>query len=413
MAITPAQIIERKRDGKVLSTGEIWTLITGFGKGSVTDYQMSAFAMAVLFQGMNTRETADLTTAMADSGERFSFPLDAPPRVDKHSTGGVGDKISLILAPLLACDQLWVPMISGRGLGITGGTLDKLESIPGFRVALSLDDALAQLSRIGIVMMGQTKDICPVDRKLYALRDVTATVPSIPLIVSSIMSKKIAESLDRLVVDVKFGSGAFMKSRGEAESLARALGEVARRVGLDFHTRLTPMNQPLGQTIGNSLEVREAVDVLRGSGPPDVRALVLELAETVAESPRNQLESWLDSGTAWQKFQSMVDAQGGDAASLEFIGRTHEPAPIIADVPARRSGSINRVDAETLGRAALALGAGRKKASDKIDPAVGFDRIAKTGDTITEGEPLLRIHARSSEDIAAAAIAAHEAVDIT
>ncbi len=407
--MSPVSIIERKRDGHPLSREEISAIVDGFTSGSVPDYQMSAFAMAVYFSGMDARETADLTRAMVGSGERFTFPDDAPTVVDKHSTGGVGDKVSLVLAPLLACDRLWVPMISGRGLGITGGTLDKLESIPCFDVRLSQERALDQLREIGLVMIGQTDAICPADRKLYALRDVTATVPSQPLIISSIMSKKIAESLDRLVLDVKFGSGAFMKSRGDAQSLADGLAAVAAEVGLAFHALLTPMDEPLGASVGNVLEVHESLACLGGGGPDDLRQLVLDLAEKVADAPRATLESWLDDGTALRKFEALCAAQGGDLAAFAALA----PAPVVREFPADRSGTVTRVDALAIGTASVALGAGRQRSDDAVDPAVGFDRIVKTGTPVRSGEPLLRIHASSSSGADSAALALGGAIAIS
>ncbi|MDF1755010.1 MAG: thymidine phosphorylase, partial [Verrucomicrobiales bacterium] len=311
-------VIEKKREGKELSDSEIRDFINGYTTGDIADYQMSALAMAIYFQGMTAEETASLTHAMLESGEVFAYPDSAPRVVDKHSTGGIGDKVSLILAPLLACDDLWVPMISGRGLGITGGTLDKLESIPGFDVSVTREAAVRQLEKIGVVMMGQTPEVCPADKKLYALRDVTATVPSQPLIVASIMSKKLAETLDSLVLDVKFGSGAFMKKKEDAISLASAMQSVGEAMGVETHTVLNPMDEPLGQTVGNALEVLESIETLQGGGPGDLRKIVLDLAEKVAvNADRAQLESWLDDGTAFAKFGELVEAQGGDAAVLE------------------------------------------------------------------------------------------------
>ncbi len=390
--------IERKRDGGELSTAEIQEFIRGYTSGEIPDYQASAFAMAVFFRGMNAVETGALTRAMMRSGRVLEYPAGSPPKVDKHSTGGIGDKVSLILAPLLACDDLWVPMISGRGLGITGGTLDKLESIPFFNVSLSEEQTLNQLDRIGVAMIGQTADICPADKKLYALRDVTATVPSPPLIVASIMSKKLAESLDRLVLDVKFGSGAFMKTRAEAESLAAALTAVGSEMGVKTSHLLTPMDEPLGHTAGNALEVAESVDTLQGRGPSDLVELTLDLAAQVSNVGREQLSKWLADGTAWRKFVAMVEAQNGHASALERIGQVHR-APVIHDLPAPRSGKIARMDAGTIGRACVALGAGRAKASDAIDFAVGVSAIRKVGEGIEKGEPLLRIHARSETSL--------------
>ena len=390
--------IERKRDGGELSAAEIQEFIRGYTSGEIPDYQASAFAMAVFFRGMNAAETGALTRAMMHSGHVLEYPAGSPPKVDKHSTGGIGDKVSLILAPLLACDDLWVPMISGRGLGITGGTLDKLESIPGFNVSLSEEQTLAQLEKIGVAMIGQTADICPADKKLYALRDVTATVPSQPLIVASIMSKKLAESLDRLVLDVKFGSGAFMKARAEAESLAAALTAVGREMGVQTSHLLTRMDEPLGHSAGNALEVAEAVDALQDRGPLDLVTLTLDLAAQVSNVPREQLAAWLADGTAWRKFVAMVEAQGGKASALERIAEIHR-APCVRELPAPAAGLITRMDAGTIGRACVALGAGRAKASDAIDFAVGVSAIRKVGERIERGETLMRIHARSEASL--------------
>ncbi len=403
--------IERKRDGAELSSAEIQEFIRGYTSGEIPDYQASAFAMAVFFRGMNAAETGALTRAMMHSGRCLAHPPGSPPKVDKHSTGGIGDKVSLILAPLLACDDLWVPMISGRGLGITGGTLDKLESIPGFNVSLSEAQTLAQLEKIGVAMIGQTADICPADKKLYALRDVTATVPSQPLIVASIMSKKLAESLDRLVLDVKFGSGAFMKTRAEAEALAAALTAVGSEMGVKTSHLLTPMDEPLGHTAGNALEVTEAVETLQGRGPRDLVKLTLDLAAQVSTASRERLAAWLADGTAWKKFVAMVEAQGGDATALERIAEVHR-APCHHDIPASASGRIARMDGGTIGRACVALGAGRAKASDTIDFAVGVSAIRKIGESVERGETLLRIHARSEETLRAVLPDFERAVEI-
>ncbi|MEO7168300.1 MAG: thymidine phosphorylase [Chthoniobacterales bacterium] len=394
-------LIERKRDGHELSPAEIRALIDGFTRGEIPDYQMSAWAMAVFFRGMTPNETEHLTAAMLESGCVLKYPPGSPPKVDKHSTGGIGDKVSLVLAPLLACDEVWVPMISGRGLGITGGTLDKLESIPGFIVHLDETRALRQLEKIGVFMIGQTADICPADKKLYALRDVSGTVPSQPLIVASIMSKKLAENLDRLVLDVKFGSGAFMKTRAEAAELAAAMSAVGERMGVQVSTLLNPMEAPLGRSVGNVLEVAEAVATLRDSGPEDLVELTLNLAATVATAPREQLARWLRDGTAWAKFVALVEAQGGDATALEKIHATHA-APIVHPLPAPQAGVIEQMDAEAIGRAALLLGAGRGCASDAIDFAVGISEIRKPGERIEPGEPLMLVHARSAAQLAAA-----------
>jgi len=388
--------IERKRDGAELSAAEIEAFIQGFTSGDIPEYQASAWAMAVYFQGMTAAETGHLTRAMMHSGSVLKYPAGSPLKVDKHSTGGVGDKVSLILAPLLACDELWVPMISGRGLGITGGTLDKLESIPGFRVGLSEAETLAQLEKLGVAMIGQTASICPADKKLYALRDVTATVPSQPLIVASIMSKKLAESLDRLVLDVKFGSGAFMKTREQAESLAAALTNVGREMGVKTTHLLTPMDEPLGLTAGNALEVAESVECLQGRGPVDLRELTLNLAGEVSNVSRERLAGWLDDGTAWRKFVAMVEGQGGDAKVLERIAEHHR-APVLRDYLAPKAGILGRMDADAIGRAVVALGGGRSRATDAIDFAVGCSAIKKVGSVVEKSQPLLRIHARSED----------------
>jgi pyrimidine-nucleoside phosphorylase len=389
-------LIEKKRDGHELTKDEIEQLITGFISGAVADYQMSAWAMAVFFKGMTTEETRHLTTAMMESGSMLSYPKTSPPKVDKHSTGGIGDKTSLVLAPLLACDESWVPMISGRGLGITGGTLDKLESIPGFNIHIDERRAIAQLKSIGVFMIGQTADLCPADKKLYALRDVTGTVPSQPLIVASIMSKKLAENLNRLVLDVKFGSGAFMKTKTEAQQLAAAMTEVGELMGVKVAHLLSPMDEPLGRTVGNALEVIECVEVLQGSGPEDVVNLVLDLAEKVSTAKRPQLATWLKDGTAWKKFISLVYAQDGDASSLEKLSEIHR-APVIQAFAAKSAGTVKKMDAETIGRASLLLGGGRKTADDAIDFAVGFSGVRKIGEKVEKGEPLLHVHARSEQ----------------
>ena len=390
-------LISRKRDGEELSAGDIRRLIGGYTSGEVPDYQMSAFAMAVVFKGMTSAETAALTRAMMESGDHFTHRAGHPPVVDKHSTGGIGDKVSLVLAPLVACSGCWVPMVSGRGLGITGGTLDKLEAIPGFDVHLSLDDAAAQLERLGVVMMGQTERFCPADKKLYALRDVTGTVPSIPLITASIMSKKLAESLDRLVLDVKFGSGAFMRTRKDAETLAASLTAVGAEMGVAVHAVLNPANEPTGRAVGNALEVIEALECLAGGGPADLREITLDLAEKIAGVPRGDLARWLDDGSARRKFEGLVAAQGGRPGDLPRLGEIHR-APIRREMLAPLTGTVTKVDAGMIGQAAMQLGAGRAMANDGVDAAVGFDRLVKVGETVHAGHPLCRIHARRAVD---------------
>jgi pyrimidine-nucleoside phosphorylase len=392
-------LIEKKREGNELTAAEIAYLVSGFTHGEIADYQMSAWAMAVFFQGMTPTETHHLTKAMMESGRVLEYPDGTPPKVDKHSTGGIGDKISLVLAPLLACDEVWVPMICGRGLGITGGTLDKLESIPGFNVHIDERRALAQLESIGVFIIGQTADICPADRKLYALRDVTGTIPSQPLIAASIMSKKLAENLDRLVLDVKFGTGAFMKTRKEAKQLAASMTKVGKLMGVKVSHLLSPMDEPLGRAVGNALEVAECVEILQGGGPSDVVDLVLDLAEKVSKAPRATLARWLSDGTAWRKFISLVYAQDGDASSLEKITDVHR-APIIHPLRAQSAGTVKKMDAEIIGRVSLFLGGGRQAADDEIDFAVGLSGIKKVGENVDAQEPLLCVHARTDQALA-------------
>ena len=390
-------LIEKKRDGVALTAEEIRALIGGYVGGDVPDYQMAALAMAVFFRGMDKTETTALTMEMRDSGDVFSWPAGTPPKVDKHSTGGVGDKVSLILAPLLACEGVWVPMISGRGLGFTGGTLDKLESIPGFRVNLAWPEMLGQLENVGCFIAGQTDSLCPADRKLYALRDVTGTVASLPLIVASIMSKKLAESLDRLVLDVKHGRGAFMPKREDAQKLADAMVAVGRGAGVETHALLNPMDQPLGRTAGNALEVAECVEVLQGGGPPDLIDLTLDLAGHLVPASREDLEKHLREGSAWRKFVAMVEAQGGDASALESMRTVHR-APLVTDVPAPAEGRLEKLDALEIGRLCVQLGAGRAKAGDAVDFAVGVECLRKEGDKVSRGEPVLRVHSRAAVD---------------
>lgn len=387
-------LIEHKRDGGVLSSGDIRHVIDAFTRGDMPEYQMSALAMAIYFRGMTPEETAALTEAMLHSGTMLLWNDHDPMRVDKHSTGGIGDKTSLILAPLLACDNVWVPMISGRGLGITGGTLDKLESIPGFRTQLNEVEIHNVIDRIGCVMVGQTAGICPADKKLYALRDVTGTVPSIPLITASIMSKKLAEGLNRLVLDVKWGSGAFMKTEADAHHLAQSLVTVGQAMGVRSSVRLSAMNEPTGESAGNALEVAECVRCLKGEGPQDLEDIVLDLASAVSISPRAELRAMLHRGEAWLKFQKMVQAQGGNVEALEKMTSVHR-APFIGELKATASGTLTKMDAGGIGQAVLELGAGRSKAADPIDYAVGCDQIAKTGTQVQAGDVLLRVHART------------------
>ena len=403
-------LIARKREGEELSADEIGRLVNGYVSGDVADYQMSAFAMAVYFKGMSAVETAALTRAMIASGDVFDHPAGAAV-VDKHSTGGIGDKVSLILAPLVACAGCRVPMVSGRGLGITGGTLDKLESIPGFRVGVSIEEADEILDQLGVVMMGQTDRFCPADKKLYALRDVTGTVPSIPLITASIMSKKMAETLDRLVLDVKYGTGAFMKTKADAEVLAAGMIAVGKEMGVEVFAVLNEMSEPTGRAVGNALEVIEALECLDGGGPDDLRNVVLDLSEKIAGIGRAELEKILDDGSARRKFDELVVIQGGKVEDLGRLAEIHK-APVIRDVVSENGGTVCGVDAGKIGQASLELGAGRAKATDPVDFAVGFDKLVKSGEPIVQGDVLVRVHARTEKDADKASAAVLAAISI-
>lgn len=387
----PQWIIEKKRDGKELSDEEIAFLVQGCTEGSIPDYQMAAFAMAVYFNGMTPRETAALTIEMMLSGETID-PASLPGiKADKHSTGGIGDKTSLIVAPLAAACGLTVPMISGRGLGITGGTLDKLESIPGYRTGLSAMEFFQTLETVGCSIIGQTAEIAPADKKLYALRDVTGTVPSIPLITASIMSKKLAEGLDVLVLDVKWGKGAFMKTVEKARELAQAMVEVGTQMEKKVRALITDMNQPLGRSAGNALEVQECLEVLRGGGPNDLNELSVELTAHMLQlsgkfpdpgTAREKCFQTLENKAALEKFEAMVSAHGG-ATDWKFA-----EAAIQEAVPSPADGIVSAVDAELIGKACLLLGAGRQNACDLVDHAVGIAQMKKPGEPIRKGEPL-------------------------
>ncbi|HEY1600958.1 MAG TPA: thymidine phosphorylase [Pirellulales bacterium] len=390
------QCIARKRDGEALSADEIDALVRAYATNHIPDYQMSAWAMAVYLRGMNSAETMALTRAMLHSGQTLEAD-DATPRVDKHSTGGIGDKSSFTIAPLLACCGLHVPMISGRGLGATGGTLDKLESIPGLRTNLSAGEVRDIVRRVGCVITSASAELVPADRKLYALRDVTGTVASIPLITASILSKKLAENLTALVLDVKFGSGAFMKTRGQARALAESLVNMAARLGLRTTALLTAMNQPNGRLAGNAVEIDEALETLAGGGPADMRELSLALAGEIivarelAPGPAAAqllLADHLDSGRALEKFRQMVTAQGGN---LDAPRRRAPTWPLTAT----DSGFIKSIDAERLGLAIVELGGGRKKLGDPVDHSVGIEILVRLGDPIVAGQPLLNIFAEA------------------
>jgi pyrimidine-nucleoside phosphorylase len=403
-------VIRKKRDGAELAPAEIDALIRGYTAGEVPDYQASAWLMAALLRGLTRAETAVLTNAMLHSGVVLDLSEFAAPKVDKHSTGGVGDKTSLVLAPLVAAGGLIVPMISGRGLGHTGGTLDKLESIPGFDVNLSLDRFREVLRRAGCCMIGQTNEIAPADRKLYALRDVTGTVESPSLICASIMSKKLAEGIDGLVLDVKVGSGAFMKTDEDATFLAQLLIETGQRMGKRVAALLTDMDQPLGFKIGNALEVEEAIDVLKGDGPRDLRDLCLELAawmfhvghpETSIEQGRDRAAQLIASGHAIEKFRRMIELQGGDPRVVDDAGRLPR-AKHSLDITSPCAGYVASIQSEAVGVAGVVLGGGREKKEDSIDPAVGIVLHKKVGDAVAAGESLCTVH-YSSESRAAGA----------
>ncbi|MCC7476505.1 MAG: thymidine phosphorylase, partial [Pirellulales bacterium] len=397
-------LISKKRDGLELTAGEIGSLITGYVRGEVPDYQMAAWAMAVFLRGMTVAETAALTEHMLHSGVTFQWPAGEAPKVDKHSTGGIGDKVSLPLAPLLACCDLQVPMISGRGLGATGGTLDKLEAIPGFRTNLTTAEFQQVCRNVGCVISGATADLVPADRKLYALRDVTGTVPSIPLITASIMSKKLAEGLDALVLDVKHGSGAFMKSLGDAQALARSMVDTGKRMGVPTVAILTDMNQPLGRMAGNANEVNESVDALCGKGPADLvevtlalgaELLVLTKREPTISAARQRLEKLLTSGEALEKFREMVSAQGGSLDAPRPIAPKH-------DVAAPQAGYIAAIDTEQLGYVVINLGGGRRQLGDQLDLSVGFEMLVRLGDEVDAGQPVARLFAQADAAVHAA-----------
>jgi pyrimidine-nucleoside phosphorylase len=401
--MNPVTVIARKRDGMALSGEEIKDFVAGFTSGEIPDYQMSALAMAIFFRGMNGEETAALTAAMLHSGTVLKWPPGTPPTVDKHSTGGLGDKVSLVLAPLLACQGMAVPMISGRGLGPTGGTLDKLEAIAGFRTNLSLTEMQDVTQRVGCVITGASQELAPADRKLYALRDVTGTVPSIPLITGSILSKKLAEGLRALVMDVKWGSGAFMKTLEEARALANSLVAVGKAMSLPVTALLTDMNQPLGRMCGNAVEVDESLAALQGEGPPDLTELTVRLGaellrmtglETDTQKAMQRLRGDLANGRALAKFEEMVAAQGGSLSAA----RPRAPEAI---VHATQSGYLARIQTEALGWAVIHMGGGRKKLTDPIDHSVGLEMLKRLGDTVEVGEPLVRlfVHAAQRDDV--------------
>jgi pyrimidine-nucleoside phosphorylase len=399
--IRPAELIQRKRDGAELSADEIGELVLAYARDQVPDYQMAAFCMAVYFMGLTPAETHALTDAMVRSGEVVDLSPLGRKVVDKHSTGGVGDKTSIALGPVVAACGVPFAKMSGRGLGHTGGTLDKLESIPGFRVELGIEEFLAQVREVGMAIIGQTAELVPADKRLYALRDVTATVDIIPLIASSIMSKKIAGGADAIVLDVKVGDGAFMKTLDSARELAEAMRELGMRAGREVVCELTDMDQPLGRAVGNALEIREAVATLQGQGPDDFEELVLGAASHLlavsdlgidAAEGRRRAEEALTRGTALEVYERWVEAQGGDP-SLEVLPR----APFVAEAFAETDGFVREVSATHIGVTALELGAGRLRKEDTIDHAVGVVCAAKRGDGVQAGQVLAEIHARDAD----------------
>ncbi|MEZ4221177.1 MAG: thymidine phosphorylase [Polyangiaceae bacterium] len=402
--MNPVPLIIRKRDGGTLSAQEIRDLVNAYVKGDVADYQMSAFLMAAFLRGMSDAETVALTDTMLHSGDVLSLPSVRRPKVDKHSTGGVGDKISLCLAPLVAECGVAVPMISGRGLGHTGGTLDKLEAIPGYRVDLDAKRFERQVRDTGLAIIGQTARLAPADRRLYALRDVTGTVEFIPFIVASILSKKLAEGIDGLVLDVKVGRGAFMKDLAAAQALARAMVRVGTRAKKKVVALLTDMNVPIGTTIGNALETREAIEVLMGQGPDDTRELTLLLGTEMllvagvtkkASEARRRLETAIKNGKGLERFAMMVAAQGGDRRAVldpSRLPRAKKQLPVASS----HSGYVAECDCLELGLAAVAMGAGRTRADQKVDPAVGIELLKKPGDRVKRGDVLALLHLRSA-----------------
>ena len=414
--LRPAELIEQKRNGGEHDPAELAELILAYARDEVPDYQMAAWCMAVYFNGLTNDETHALTDAMIRSGETLDLGSALGRKVvDKHSTGGVGDKTSLAVGPIVGACGVPLGKMSGRGLGHTGGTLDKLESIPGFRVELTTDELVAQLRDVGVAIVGQTADLVPADKKLYALRDVTATVDIVPLIASSIMSKKLAAGADAIVLDVKVGDGAFMKTLDDARELAVQMREIGVRAGREVTCLLTDMDQPLGRAVGNALEVEEARDTVRGDGPPDLTELVLDAcARLLAYSDlgididegRRRAEAAVADGTALDTYERWIRAQGGDPAPGAL-----ELAPIRRTVTAPRAGVVTRLGALTIGIAALELGAGRRTKTDAIDHAVGVLCFAKRGDRVRAGDDLAEVHARdepAAERAAVAVLAAYE-----
>jgi pyrimidine-nucleoside phosphorylase/thymidine phosphorylase len=400
-------VIAGKRDGRALSREEIEYFVDGVTAGDIPDYQTSALLMAIVLRGMSPEETAWLTGAMVRSGERVDLSDIPGVKVGKHSTGGVGDKVSIVLAPLAASCGVVVPKMSGRGLGHTGGTLDKLESIPGFRINLTIDEFKRVLREVGTCLIGQTASLAPADKKLYALRDVTATIESVPLIAASIMSKKIAEGSNALVLDVKCGDGAFMKTLPEARALAEAMVSIGTHAGVRTEAYLTDMDAPLGGAVGNALEIAECIDCLSGGGPSDLKGVVVRLSarmlvlagvESDEAAATARVTEALASGRGRETFARMIAAQGGDARVVDDPKRL-PAAPDRAALTAVRDGFVTAIKAEAIGRASNALGAGRSKVGDPVDHAVGIVLLVKPGDRVTRGQPLLEFHHRHSQGL--------------
>lgn len=410
-------IIIKKRDKEELSKEEIEFFIQGFTQGEISDYQASAWAMAILLNGMTAQETTDLTLAMVNSGDVQDLSDVVEIAVDKHSTGGVGDKTTLAVEPIVAACGLPVGKMSGRGLGFSGGTLDKMESIPGFRVDLTTEEFLTQLKEIGLVLTGQTGDLAPADGKLYALRDVTGTVPSLPLIASSIMSKKIAAGAQRIVLDVKAGVGAFMETEEDARALAESMVAIGKLAGRQTVALLSDMNQPLGVAVGNALEVKEAIDTLHGNGPADfyahaeevaVHLLILGDAAKSEEQARQMVAEVIENGQAWERFRQLVIAQGGDVSYIDDPSKL-PTAAMIEPVAAPRGGYLSGIHARIVGETAVVLGAGRAKKGDLIDHAVGIEIHYNVGDKLEKGQPMFTIHANDNKLLEKAQISLLEA----
>lgn len=402
-------IIDTKRNGGTLSDEQLQFFVDGVVDGSIPDYQTSALLMAIYFRGMTSAEQTSLTMKMMHSGERLDLSRIPGVKVDKHSTGGVGDKVSLPLAAMVAATGIPVPMISGRGLGHTGGTLDKLEAIPGFKVELSEQEFIDQVAKEKLAIVGATGEVAPADKKIYGLRDVTDTVDSIPLIASSIMSKKIASGTDALVIDVKTGAGAFMKTLDQSRALAHALVDIGKQAGLQCMAVISDMNQPLGNKIGNALEIEESIDVLKGKGPADLTELVLTLGSYMVvmggkaktpEEARRLLEQTITDGTAYDRFKAMVIAQGGDPRVVDDY-QVMPQAKYQIPYPAKRDGVVTKLAADEIGTASMLLGGGRQKADDELDYSVGIELHHKLGDTVKAGEPLLTIYSnrQTIEDV--------------